>query len=53
MAKKRLRDHKQQGMNRRRISGRKPMSKEEKEARKKRSEAQRIENRERLAKLKK
>ncbi|MDP3966025.1 MAG: hypothetical protein Q8Q04_00665 [archaeon] len=51
MAKKRLRKNKQQGMRRRLSSGKKPMPPQEKEARKKRIEAQREENKLRLAKL--
>lgn len=41
MARKRLRDHKQSGMNRRKISGKKPMSAERKKDRKKTSEIDR------------
>jgi len=37
MARKRLRKHKQYAMNRRRVSGKKPMSEETKKARKERS----------------
>ena len=50
MAKKRLRRHKHQAMRRRLASGKKPMSTQEKEARKKKSEVQRGENKARLAK---
>lgn len=41
MARKRLRKHKQYAMNRRRISGKRPMSKETKADRKKKSEVDR------------
>ncbi len=52
MARRRLKDHKQRGMKRRMISGKKPMSEEEKAIRKKTSEAQRAETKARLAKKK-
>ena len=50
MANPRKRRNTQRGMHRKMISGRKPMSTQEKEARKKIKEAQREDNKARLAK---
>jgi hypothetical protein len=50
MANKRKRKNTQRGMHRKMISGKKPMSDEEKEARKKIKETQREENKARLSK---
>lgn len=50
MVRRRIRDHKQRGMNRRRAAGRKPMSEKTKEDRKKAREVQRAANLARLAK---
>lgn len=47
--RRRIKDHKQRGMNRRMQSGRKPMSPEQKEDRKKLIEVQRASNLKRLA----
>ncbi len=51
MAKVRLKAHKQRSMKRRLISGKKPMSAEEKLARKKNAEVQKELNKAKLAKL--
>ena len=50
--KKRVRNHKQRGMHRRKILGKKPMSLEQKEVQKKAREAQRKVTRDALVKMK-
>jgi hypothetical protein len=49
MANKRIKKHKHRGMHKKMLSGKKPMSEEQKEARKKMKEKQREENKARLA----
>jgi hypothetical protein len=50
MTRKRLKKHKQSGMRRRSVNNRRPLPAEEKEARKKKSEAQRVAAKAKLAK---